>query len=231
MVDVPFVKKVFSAVEKLMNAHDPDSELSRLAPLGEEEILANCNRGVRPCYEAAFNLMRESGGAFNPRWKGPKTLDLGAIAKGYAVSLVTNDFAFVSQADMLVDLGGNVKSVRGTWKTGVRNPSGDGFAAVVDLREGEALATSATYYRGSHIYDGRTGMPVSNGVASVTVLCSSAMWADGLSTTLFVLGPEEGRKFLDEKLKALVGDMPVSALWIMSDGRQEIYGNAGFQGN
>ncbi len=220
MVDVPFVKKVFSAVEKLMNAHDHDSELSRLAPLGEEEILANCNRGVRPCYEAAFKLMRESGGAFNPRWKGPKTLDLGAIAKGYAVSLVTNDFAFVSQADMLVDLGGNVKSVRGTWKTGVRNPSGDGFAAVVDLREGEALATSATYYRGSHIYDGRTGMPVSNGVASVTVLCNSAMWADGLSTTLFVLGPEEGKKFLDDKLKLLVGDMEVSALWIMADGRE-----------
>ena len=46
------------------------------------------------------------------------------------------------------------------------------------------------------------------------------MWADGLSTTLFVLGPEEGRKFLDEKLKALVGDMPVSALWIMADGRE-----------
>ena len=225
MVDVPFVKKVFSAVEKLMNAHDHDSELSLLASLGEEEILANCNRGVRPCYEAAFKLMRESGGAFNPRWRGPKTLDLGAIAKGYAVSLVTNDFAFVSQADMLVDLGGNVKSVRGTWKTGVRNPSGEGFAAVVDLREGEALATSATYYRGSHIYDGRTGMPVSNGVASVTVLCNSAMWADGLSTTLFVLGPEEGRKFLDEKLKALVGDMKVSALWLLADGRQVKFGD------
>ena len=231
VVDVPFVEKVFSAVEKLMNAYDPDSELSRLAPLGEEEILANCNRGVRPCYEAAFNLARESGGAFNPRWKGPKTLDLGAIAKGYAVSLVTNDFAFVSQADMLVDLGGNVKSVRGTWKTGVRDPFSDGFAAVVELREGEALATSATYYRGSHIYDGRTGLAVSNGVASVTVLCSSAMWADGLSTTLFVLGPEEGKKFLDEKLKLLVGDMAVSALWIMNGGRQEIYGNARFQGN
>ena len=231
MVDVPFVEKVFSAVEKLMNAYDPDSELSRLAPLGEEEILANCNRGVRPCYEAAFNLARESGGAFNPRWKGPKTLDLGAIAKGYAVSLVTNDFAFVSQADMLVDLGGNVKSVRGTWKTGVRDPFSGGFAAVVELREGEALATSATYYRGSHIYDGRTGLAVSNGVASVTVLCNSAMWADGLSTTLFVLGPEEGKKFLDDKLKILVGDMAVSALWIMDGGRQEIYGNARFQGN
>lgn len=230
MVDVPFVKKVFSAVEELMNAHDHDSELSRLAPLGEEEILANCNRGVRPCYEAAFKLMRESGGAFNPRWRGPGTLDLGAIAKGFAVDMA-DKVCYVDHCDALLDLGGNLKALRSEggshrpWKTGVRNPSGDGFAAVVDLREGEALATSATYYRGSHIYDGRTGMPVSNGVASVTVLCSSAMWADGLSTTLFVLGPEEGRKFLDEKLKSLVGDMPVSALWLLADGRQVKFGD------
>ena len=100
------------------------------------------------------------------------------------------------------------------------DPRGGGFAAVVDLREGEALATSATYYRGSHIYDGRTGLAVSNGVASVTVLCRSAMWADGLSTTLFVLGPDEGRAFVEEKGRLLMGGEEVAVLWILSDGRQ-----------
>ena len=174
-------------------------------------------------------MRRESGGAFNPRWRGTNTFDLGAIAKGFAVDLSTDGVAATDGA--LVDLGGTVKSVRGTWKTGIKDPAGDGFAAVVDLHEGEALATSATYYRGSHIYDGRTGLAVSNGVASVTVLCKSAMWADGLSTTLFVLGPEEGRKFLDDRVAALVGDREVSALWIMDGGRQEIYGNVRFQGN
>jgi len=108
--------------------------------------------------------------------------------------------------------------VRGTWKTGVKDPDGDGFAAVVELREGEALATSATYYRGSHIYDGRTGKPAASNVASVTVLCDSAMWADGLSTTLFVLGPEEGRAFLYKHLVELVGDKKVAVLWILDDG-------------
>jgi thiamine biosynthesis lipoprotein len=103
----------------------------------------------------------------------------------------------------------------------VKDPDGDGFAAVVELREGEALATSATYYRGSHIRDGRTGLAVSNGVASVTVLCDSAMWADGLSTTLFVFGPEEGRAFLDEHLPELAGSGKVAVLWILSDGRRE----------
>ena len=54
----------------------------------------------------------------------------------------------------------------------------------------------------------------------MTVLCSSAMWADGLSTTLFVLGPEEGKKFLDEKGERLIDGGKVAALWVLSDGRQ-----------
>ena len=231
-----FVENEFSEVERLLNAHDAESEISRLAPLDDREVLEKCDARMKPCYEAAFKLMKASDGAFNPRWKGTNTLDLGAIAKGFAVD-VAAAAGYADNADAIIDLGGNLKALRGDggshkpWRTGVRNPFGDGFAAVVDLREGEALATSATYYRGSHIYDGRTGLAVSNGVASVTVLCNSAMWADGLSTTLFVLGPEEGKKFLDDKLKLLVGDMEVSALWIMDGGRQEIYGNARFQGN
>ena len=215
-------------VERLLNAHNPDSELSRLAPCTEREALDMCDRdaGVdpalktRPCYEAAFRLMRASGGAFNPRWRGPGTLDFGAIAKGFAADAIFEACRGGAEVDMLVDLGGNLKSLRGSWRTGVKDPNGDGLAAKVELREGEALATSATYYRGSHIRDGRTGLAVSNGVASVTVLCDSAMWADGLSTTLFVLGPEEGRAFLDRHLAGLVGDKEVAVLWIMSDGSQ-----------
>ena len=218
------VQQVTVDLERALNAHDPDSELSRLAPLEEGEILAGCGkspmvyrREVRPCYEAAFKLMHASGGVFNPRWRGTNTLDLGAIAKGFAVDVAALD-CYVDRADALVDIGGNIKSVRGTWKTGVKDPDGDGFAAVVALRGGEALATSATYYRGSHIYDGRTGKPAASNVASVTVLCDSAMWADGLSTTLFVLGPEEGRAFLDKHLVELVGDKKVAVLWILDDG-------------
>ncbi len=226
------VRQIVSDLECALNAHDPNSELSRLAPLEEEEILSRCGkspmwyrREVRPCYEAAFKLMHESGGAFNPRWRGPKTLDLGAIAKGFVVDVAAQE-CYCDGADALIDIGGNIKAVRGSggshrpWRTGVMDPGGGGFAAVVDLCEGEALATSATYYRGSHIYDGRTGLAVSNGVASVTVLCSSAMWADGLSTTLFILGPDEGRAFVEEKGERLTGGGKIAVLWILSDGRQ-----------
>ena len=193
---------VFGIVELNLNARDPNSELFRLAPNSDEKVCESCNSDMRPCYEAAFALQKASGGAFNPRWRGTNTLDLGAIAKGFAVDRLesTLKIAHPVRTDCLIDLGGNLKALRGNWRTGVKDPGRDGFAAVVELHEGEALATSATYYRGSHIYDGRTGLAVSNGVASVTVLCNSAMWADGLSTTLFVLGPDEGKKFLDDKL-------------------------------
>ena len=213
-------REMLLEVERSLNAHDPKSELSQLASLDEAGILARCDSLMRPCYEAAFRLMKESDGAFNPRWKGPKTLDLGAIAKGFAVDYAASGMYFDGN-DALLDLGGNLKALRGEggphkdWSVGVKNPQGDGFCAVVQLKTFEALATSATYYRGSHIHDGRTGKPVTNGVASVTVLHpKSAMLADGLSTTLFVLGPEKGKDFVE-------AHYPESAvLWIMEDGRR-----------
>ena len=104
------------------------------------------------------------------------------------------------------------KSVRGEWKVGIKDPAGSGMCETVGLGEGESLATSATYFRGRHIYDARTGSPVSNGVASVTVRCRSAMMADGLSTTLFVLGVDAGREFISRFAP------DASALFVLSDG-------------
>ena len=214
---------VFSGVETLLNAHNYESEITKLAPLPDEQVVESCVKAVAPCYKAAFALAKASGGAFNPRWRGEKTLDLGAIAKGFAVDLAAERMDVPRGVAGLVDLGGNVKAVKGQWRTGIKDPSGFGFAAYVDLEEGEALATSALYFRGAHINDGRTGKPVENGVASVTVLCDSAMWADGLSTTLFVLGPQEGRAFLDSHLADLMGGSKVEVLWILSDGSRQTY--------
>ena len=215
---------IFKDVETLLNAHKPDSEISRLAPFSDEQVLQQCAHATMPCYEAAFSLAKATGGAFNPRWRGEGTLDLGAIAKGFAVDLACDDLAGeATDIQCLVDLGGNVKAVRGSWKTGVKNPNGEGFSAVVDLQEGEALATSATYFRGSHIFDGRTNKPVVNDIASVTVLCRSAMWADGLSTALFVLGIDEGRRFLEGGMHLPDAAGEVSALWIVKDGRKVFY--------
>ena len=93
----------------------------------------------------------------------------------------------------LLDLGGNLKAVSGDWRVGVFGGKGEMFT----LREGEAAATSGEYFRGRHIHDGRTGGEAAAKVYSVTVIHpSSAMMADALSTTLFILGREKGEAFL-----------------------------------
>lgn len=184
------VRETFAEVEKLLNAHVADSELSRLAPLGDDEILQRCNALVRPCYEAAFRHRDMSGRVFNPRWKGEGTMDLGAIAKGFAVDLAAQR---IGQCDAIIDLGGNIKALGGVWKIGVFGSAGE----VLALHEGEACATSGEYFRGEHIKDGRTGGALTAPPKSVTVIHpSSAMEADAFSTTLFILGRAKGDDYL-----------------------------------
>ena len=212
-------RRAFDEVEKRLNAHDPKSELSRLAPLADDEVLARCDARMRPCYEAAFRLMRETEGAFNPRWRGPRTLDLGGIAKGFALDIARDAAAAEKERahgsqDVLLDLGGNLKAASGEWRVGVYCPAGsEHFPDAITLAPGEACATSAEYVRGKHIYDGRTGLAVTNDVLSVTVVHpTSAMLADGLSTVMFIFGREKGEAFLKRCYPE------ARAVWIMRGG-------------
>lgn len=183
-------KDAFALVESLCNAHDATSELSRLATRDDAAVLASCDARMRPCYAAGFQLRDETGGRFDPRWRGAKTLDLGAIAKGFAVDLAAERLK-TDDGRVLVDLGGNLKAVRGDWSVGILG--GEAFT----LREGEACATSAKYYRGDHIVNAATGEKVGGSLRSVTVVHpTSAMLADGLSTVMFILGEDEGERFL-----------------------------------
>ena len=222
------VQARYERLEILLSAWNPDSELSRLSREGGTNWIGRVSHEVEDCYRMALSLADRSGRAFNP-WVGAKLreqgfshghsfadFDLGAIAKGFAVDAAWQDvMRTCGRSDLLIDLGGNLRVVGGTWRTGVRNPFGPGYAAVIALTNGEAIATSGNYerfvekngVRYSHILDGRTGESVT-GIAGVTVVAPSAMLADGLSTTLFVLGPKDGIRFL----KTWSPDVP--ALWI-----------------
>ena len=220
------VQNTWNALEQRLSAWRSDSELCRLAPhlaaVGAA-ALPEIPADVRPCYAFAFDLQRQSDGAFSPvigealqhiGFSRLSPVDLGAVAKGFAVDVAYE--ALDDDCDMLLDLGGNLRARAGTWHTGVRNPfhSGEHLAAF-DLKPGEAVATSGNYERFierdgkriSHILDARTGQPVV-GIAGVTVLAGTAMLADGLSTTLFVLGPEAGTAFLKRHYPG------TAALWI-----------------
>ena len=180
-----WIQKAFLQVMDEFNAFDKDSVINRTG---------FCSEFGKPCWDFAFRLKDETDGAFNPCWKRNGKLDFGAVAKGFAVDVAAESVRMNSspkQCDLLIDLGGNLKAVKGDWTVGIKD--GESFV----LHEGEACATSARYYRGGHIKDGRTGGSVTNAVYSVTVIHPrSAMLADGLSTTLFVLGREKGEAFL-----------------------------------
>lgn len=148
---------------------------------------------------------------------GGTRLDLGGIAKGYAIDVAYERLRDFGGENFLINLGGNIR-VSGTngkggggWTVAMRNPLGaTGNLQYLprQLRSGEAVATSGSYERFieingkrySHIIDPRTGMPVDNEqLASTTVIAPTAIESDAYSTTLFVLGEEEGRRFIDGK--------------------------------
>jgi len=138
----------------------------------------------------------------------PVTVDLSAIAKGYAVDRLAAVLADARCDAYLIELGGEIRAFGrapggGPWRIGVDVPSGTGFAATISLENG-GLATSGDYrqfrqhdgVRLSHIIDPRTGYPVDHGVASVTVVADTAMMADAHATALLVMG-EEGLAFAE----------------------------------
>ena len=145
-------------------------------------------------------------------------IDLGGIAKGFAVDQALEALKSAGADGGMVNLGGNIRVFGKTpeglpWTIGVRNPfqSGPdaGVIAQVVLTD-EAIATSAHYYRYvrigdrsySHIIDPRSGRPAQR-AASVTVIARTAMEADGWSTALAVLGPA-GMRLLPDGVDAML---------------------------
>lgn len=143
-------------------------------------------------------------------------LDLGGIAKGYALDLAVADLRQLGLRSALVDLGGNLfclgEARRGeAWQVGIRDPlDRDHYFAALALRD-EAVATSGSYERFvtiagrryGHITNPATGHPA-EGLLSATTVCDTAALGDGLSTTLFVLGPTGARRLLAERYREVL---------------------------
>jgi thiamine biosynthesis lipoprotein len=141
-------------------------------------------------------------------------MDLGGIAKGYAIDRAVKAMRDAGMRGGLVDVGGDLR-VFGTppqgdkWEVSVQNPLGQGTIVTLRIRSG-AICTSGSYHRYwsiggrrfSHIVDPRSGRPA-EGVASATVLASDATTADGWATALAVLG-EAGLELLPRKVEALL---------------------------
>lgn len=142
----------------------------------------------------------------------PVALDLSAVAKGYAVDIVSNFLEMNALPDYLVEVGGEIR-VSGfnsegiPWRVAIEQPqllaSVNKIVGLTDM----SIATSGDYrnyferdgVRYSHTIDPKTGKPITHNLASVTVLNDSCAEADAWATAFLVLGPEQSIE-LAEKL-------------------------------
>jgi len=130
--------------------------------------------------------------------KSGVSLDLGGIAKGYALDRAEMAAREAGAEAGIIDLGGNIVSFgeKAAGQIAIQHPLiPDEILGSILLRD-RAVATSGGYEkyvtiagrRYGHILDPRTGHPTRD-VESVTVVAESGMTADALSTACFVLGP------------------------------------------
>jgi thiamine biosynthesis lipoprotein len=140
--------------------------------------------------------------------KGSISLDLASIAKGFAVDQMASMLKKDGMQNFLVEIGGEgyasgVRKDGKPWKVGINRPHQDApidqVYKVLALKN-KAFATSGDYRnffehkgkRFSHILDPRNGLPVANGVVSVSIIADTCTFADGLATAIMVMGHEKG---------------------------------------
>jgi thiamine biosynthesis lipoprotein len=145
------------------------------------------------------------------------TLDLSAIAKGYAVDQLALIIEAQGFDNFLVEIGGEIRasgmrSDGRSWRIGLEPPDTQLPIEYIVTLQNESIASSGDYRnfftvdekRYSHTLDPRTGWPVDHSLAGVSIIQPSAMQADVMATLLMVLGPEQGLIFAEaNKLPAL----------------------------
>lgn len=135
-------------------------------------------------------------------------IDLGAIAKGYAVGEGVEVLRENGIESALIDAGGDIYALgrRGSdpWKVGIRSPRDDDLLGYLEV-EDVAVMGSGDYerffvqdgVRYHHILDPKTGYPAGE-LAGITVTAPDPMTADAWATALFVLGPVKGLQVVEE---------------------------------
>ena len=140
------------------------------------------------------------------------SLNLSSLVKGYCVDQIVDVLAEIGVDKYMVEIGGEVRvgspSDDFSWNIGILNPQylkiDNDLLLTVNLKN-NSIATSGDYknyfeknnHVYSHIFDPRLGRPISNNIASVTVIAPNCMLADGLATALSVIGLNRGLSIIE----------------------------------
>lgn len=139
-------------------------------------------------------------------------IDLGGIAKGYAINEALKILKKEGITSALIDAGGDIYALgefKGKpWKVGIRRPRGEGVMGVLDVSD-LSVVTSGDYerffekdgIRYHHLLDPKTGYPAKE-LISVTVLSSNPVFADAWSTALFIMGKKKGMDIVERTATA-----------------------------
>jgi thiamine biosynthesis lipoprotein len=142
--------------------------------------------------------------------KAGMRIDVGGIGKGYAADQAVETMQKAGAVAGVVALSGDIKTFGRLpdgkmFPVGIQHPREDGsILGWIDL-EDEAISTAGDYerfferdgVRYHHILDPRTLQPA-RGCQSVTVIAREGVWADGLDTGIFVMGPERGMELVEQ---------------------------------
>lgn len=155
----------------------------------------------------AIEIDDAAGTVFLPR-KG-MSIHLGGIGKGYAIDRAAGIFRARGLSDFMIQSGGDIyagglKDGK-PWRLAIQDPRGPAnhSFAELDLSDG-TFSTSGDYERFfmkngrryHHILDPDTGVPA-RGARSVTIVSNLAVLADGLSTGVFIMGPDRGMALIE----------------------------------
>ena len=199
-------------VDRTFSVYRMDSEISRI---GREELSPDdAAPEVREVLGACNTLRRATDGWFEhePRSRPGRRLDPSAYVKGWAIERAAEIIRSPS-ARFCLSAGGDLVAVgttngRDGWRVGIRHPDDPQRLAAAVIVSNGALATSATYERGEHIWCGEMS---DRALRSVSVIGPSLATADALATAVFAAGrlhmewllgfPEYGVLAIDHDLR------------------------------
>ncbi len=181
-------------VDQVFSTHNPASPISAL---GRGELaLDDASDEIRGVLRLCEQVMLETDGCFDafdvPAPNGTR-LETSGLVKGWAIERAAEILEAHGCTNFCINAGGDV-ALRGRpsptteWQIGIRHPSElQSLALVVHGTGRLGIATSATYERGAHIYDPRSGQPTTS-LASATVVGPDLTMSDAYATAVFVMG-------------------------------------------
>ncbi|MFH0941105.1 MAG: FAD:protein FMN transferase [Candidatus Omnitrophota bacterium] len=140
--------------------------------------------------------------------KSGGSIDLGGIAKGYAVDRAIAGLRQAKIASAIVNAGGNLYCLGdnngASWQVGIQDPRQEKHLLTRMAVKDKGVSSSGDYEqffiyknkRYSHIIDPRTGYPADSGIIAATVVANDALTADALSTSLIILGKDRSSELL-----------------------------------